>query len=97
MLPQAIKIVIPPLVGLGILLYQATSLAYAISVPELLSRAYNTASITYQFTPALTLAGVMYAVISLAGVVLLRTRWPGRRPRKTTPTTPALQPEAMPF
>lgn len=77
-LPQAIKVVIPPLVGFAILLYQGTSLAFAVSVPELLSRAYNEASITYQFTATLTLAGVIYAVISLAAVALLRLRWPRR-------------------
>jgi len=78
-LPQAIRLVIPPLVGFSILLYQGTSLAYVISVPELLSRAYNTATISYQFTAALTLAGVMYAVVSLSAVALLRVRRPRRR------------------
>lgn len=82
-LPQAIRIVIPPIVGFSILLYQGTSLAFAISVPELLSHAYNRATITYQFTAALTLAGVMYAVVSLAAVALLRMR-PSRRTRKRT-------------
>lgn len=86
-LPQAIKIVVPPIVGFSILLYQGTSLAFAISVPELLSRAYNTATITYQFTAALTLAGVMYAVLSLIAVALLRTRWPRRTDR--APSTAA--------
>lgn len=69
-LPQALKIVVPPLIGFAIILYQGTSLAFAIATPELLSRAYNAASITFQFTAALTLAGVMYAAISLAAVAL---------------------------
>lgn len=77
-LPQAIKIVIPPIVGFSILVYQGTSLAFAISVPELLSQAYNTATISYQFTAALTLAGVMYAALSLVGVSMIRFRWPRR-------------------
>jgi polar amino acid transport system permease protein len=71
-LPQALKFVIPPLIGFAIILYQATSLAFAISTPELLSRAYNAASITFQFTAALTLAGGMYAVISLLAIALVR-------------------------
>lgn len=75
-LPQALKFVIPPLIGFAIILYQATSLAFAISTPELLSRAYNAASITFQFTAALTLAGGMYAVISLLAIALVRA--PGR-------------------
>ncbi|NJC70555.1 amino acid ABC transporter permease [Planosporangium thailandense] len=72
-LPQALKFVIPPLIGFAIILYQGTSLAFAISTPELLSRAYNAASITFQFTAALTLAGAMYAVISLLAIALVRT------------------------
>jgi polar amino acid transport system permease protein len=80
-LPQALKFVIPPLIGFAIILYQATSLAFAISTPELLSRAYNAASITFQFTAALTLAGLMYAVISLLAIALVRTGSPrDRRP-----------------
>lgn len=81
-LPQALRIVIPPLIGYGIILFQGTSLAFAISTPELLSRAYNAASISFQYTAALTLAGLMYLVISIAGV-LLTGLWkgPGRSPR----------------
>jgi polar amino acid transport system permease protein len=73
-LPQALKAVVPPLIGFTIILYQGTSLAYAISVPELLSRAYNIASITLQFGSALTLAGVMYAVVSLTATALAGVR-----------------------
>ncbi|MGW3608062.1 amino acid ABC transporter permease [Micromonospora sp. NPDC005161] len=73
-LPQALKTVVPPLIGFAIILYQGTSLAYAISVPELLSRAYNLASITFQFGAALSLAGVMYAVVSLTATALAGVR-----------------------
>ncbi|KQQ20991.1 hypothetical protein ASF48_10585 [Rathayibacter sp. Leaf299] len=71
-LPQAVRRVVPPLIGYAILLYQGTSLAYAVSVPELLSRAYTAASLSYQFASSLVLAGVMYASISLTVLVLLR-------------------------
>jgi polar amino acid transport system permease protein len=73
-LPQALRKVIPPLIGFGILLFQGTSLAYAISVPELLSKAYNIATLTYQFTSALLLAGFMYSVITLTITVGAGTR-----------------------
>jgi len=89
-LPQAVRIVVPPLVGWLVLLYQGTSLAFAVSTPELLSRAYNAASISYQFTAALTLAGLMYATLSLAALGLVRL--PGRVPRssrRTSATTSA--------
>jgi amine acid ABC transporter, permease protein, 3-TM region, His/Glu/Gln/Arg/opine family len=87
-LPQAIRIVIPPLIGLSIIVFQGTSLAYAVSVPELLSRAYNAGTISFQFLPPLTLAGLMYAVVSLAGIALLRVRR-RRSARRRTPAAPA--------
>ena len=71
-LPQAIKIVVPPLIGWAIMLFQATSLAYAISVPELMSGAYNYASVTFEYALAFTLAGSMYLAVTLLGLWLLR-------------------------
>lgn len=71
-LPQAIKIVVPPLIGWTIMLFQATSLAYAISVPELMSGAYNYASVTFEYALAFTLAGSMYLAVTLLGLWLLR-------------------------
>lgn len=64
-LPQAVRIVIPPILGLAIIVFQATSLAYVIGLPELLSRAYNLGAVTFQFLAMLTLAGVMYALIAI--------------------------------
>ncbi|MGW2311942.1 amino acid ABC transporter permease [Actinomadura luteofluorescens] len=82
-LPQAVRTIVPPLAGVAILLFQGTSLAFAIAVPELLSRAYNAATITYQFTATLTVAGAMYAAVSLLAVALLRLPSPGRRIRRS--------------
>ena len=70
-LPLAVRSVIPPLIGFGVLLYQGTSLAFVITVPELLSRAYQEATITFQFMSALVLVGVMYAAISLTVTLLV--------------------------
>ncbi|HEY0279582.1 MAG TPA: amino acid ABC transporter permease [Solirubrobacterales bacterium] len=64
-LPQAIRICVPPLVGWSIILFQGTSVAYAISLPELTSRAYNIGTITFKFTSVLALAGLMYAAIAI--------------------------------
>jgi polar amino acid transport system permease protein len=85
-LPQAVRAVVPPLVGVAILLFQGTSLAFAIAVPELLSRAYNTATITYRFVATLGLAGVLYAVVALLAVALLRLRRPRRAHHAPDPT-----------
>ena len=76
-LPQAFRKVIPPLIGFAILLYQGTSLAFKITVPELTSRAYDVASITYQWTSALVLAGIIYAVPALL-VTLFTAHLQGR-------------------
>lgn len=71
-LPQAVRIVIPPLIGWCIMLFQATSLAYAISVPELMSKAYNFAAITFEYGLAFLIAGAMYLIITLIGLWLYR-------------------------
>lgn len=70
-LPQALRTVIPPIVGFAVVLYQATSLAFTIALPELLSRAYNIATITFQFTSALALAGLVYAAVSIVVTTLV--------------------------
>lgn len=72
LLPQTFKLVLPPIIGWSIIMFQGTSLAFTIAVPELLSRAYEAGSLSYRFGPALTLAGLMYAAISLVALALLR-------------------------
>jgi polar amino acid transport system permease protein len=64
-LPQAVKIVIPPLLGWSINYFQATSLAFAIAVPELMSRAYVLATTNFTYLFVLSLAAVLYAVVSI--------------------------------
>ena len=64
-LPQALRISLAPALGLGVQMFQATSLAFVISVPELLSRAYFVGTITFRYLEALTIAGVLYALVAL--------------------------------
>lgn len=64
-LPQAVRIVAPPLLGWAIIYFQATSLAFAIAVPELLSRAYTLAVQNFQYFTLLGLAALVYAAISI--------------------------------
>lgn len=80
-LPQAVSKVIPPLIALGIALFQATSLAYAVTAPELLSRAYGIASLTYNWTPAIATAGLVYAIFTISITVALRLAGRARRHR----------------
>ena len=64
-LPQGIRSSIPGLMGVGIQIFQGTSLAYAIAVPELMAAAYNVGSQDFNYLEVFVLAGVVYAVISM--------------------------------
>ncbi|MBK0422044.1 amino acid ABC transporter permease [Leucobacter sp. CSA2] len=64
-IPQGIRIAIPPLVGFSIMIFQATSLAYSIAVPELMSQAYSIGSNTFRYLSILSLAGLLYLMITI--------------------------------
>jgi polar amino acid transport system permease protein len=66
-LPQAARIVTPPMLGWVIVYFQATSMAFAIAVPELMSSAYSVASSTFQYMSIFVLAGLLYAAFSIPG------------------------------
>jgi polar amino acid transport system permease protein len=46
-------------------MFQATSLAYSISVPELLGAAYSAGSSTFKYLSILSLAGLFYVAITV--------------------------------
>ncbi len=76
-LPQAVRIAIPGLLGFAIQIFQATALTFTIAVPELLSRAYSIGSSTFAYVEVLAFAGLMYAVIAVPAsrlVARLETR-----------------------
>ncbi|WP_116655178.1 amino acid ABC transporter permease [Pelagibacterium sediminicola] len=62
-LPQAMRISTPPLLGFSILMLQASSLAFTIALPEITSQAYNIGSNTFRYTSALLLAGILFIAI----------------------------------
>lgn len=64
-LPQAVRTVIGPIISYSVIIFQATSLGYAISLPEMLNRAYQIGSVTFQFLGVFTIAGLMYAVVAI--------------------------------
>lgn len=64
-LPQALRAVVPPVLGYAIIYFQSTSLAYVVAVPELLTRAYQVGSLTFKFFSVLALAGVLYALVAV--------------------------------
>ncbi len=70
-LPQAVRIVIPPILGYVVLFFQATSLAFAIAIPELISRAYTIGSSTFEYLSVLMLAALLYAAVAIPASQLI--------------------------
>jgi polar amino acid transport system permease protein len=71
-LPQALRNVVIPLAGWSVLVFQATSLAFTIAVPEVTSRAYAEASLSYDYTTPLSLLGLLYAGVVLFLLAMLK-------------------------
>ncbi|WP_254455784.1 amino acid ABC transporter permease [Paeniglutamicibacter quisquiliarum] len=65
-LPQAIRAVVPPLMSYSVIVFQATSLGFAIALSELLNSAYQIGSVSFQFLSVFALTGLIYAVLSIA-------------------------------
>ena len=64
-IPQGLRIALPSLMGFAVMLFQATSLAYSVAVPELMSQAYSIGSSNFRYLNALVAAGLLYAAISI--------------------------------
>lgn len=77
LLPQGLRIATPALLGQAILIFQATSLCFAISLPEIISRAYNIGSSTFHYFAALTIAGLFFAMVCIPAAFLVS--WVERR------------------
>ncbi|KQR77686.1 amino acid ABC transporter permease [Rhizobium sp. Leaf341] len=67
--PQGLRVAAPALLGFSILMLQATSLCFAIALPELLSQAYMIGTNTFQYLPILLLAGILYALICIPATI----------------------------
>lgn len=68
-LPQGLRVSVPALFGFSILMLQASSLCFAIALPELVSQAYVIGSTTFRYMPILFLAGLLYAVICIPATI----------------------------
>ncbi|MFJ4026800.1 amino acid ABC transporter permease [Paenarthrobacter sp. NPDC089989] len=76
-LPQALRISTPPLAGLAVLVFQGSALAFVIAVPELMSKAFEIGSITFEYLSVYTLTAIIYGTLTLiflAAVKLLENR-----------------------
>jgi len=72
-LPQALRISTPPLAGLAVLIFQGSALAFVIAVPELMSKAFEIGSITFQYLSVYSLTAVIYGSLTLVFLGLVRT------------------------
>ena len=70
-LPQGLRVALPALLGFAILMLQASSLCFAIALPELVSQAYSIGSTTFSYMPILTLSGLLYAAICIPATLLV--------------------------
>jgi polar amino acid transport system permease protein len=68
-LPQGLRVAVPPLFGFAILMLQASSLCFAIALPELVSQAYVIGSNTFRYMPILLLAALLYAAICIPATI----------------------------
>lgn len=76
-LPQAARIAIPPLMGLAIIMFQLTSLAYVITVSEVMQMAYFLGTKTFNYLPVFLAAAAIYAAVTIpasAAVSLIERR-----------------------
>lgn len=65
-LPQAVRIIIPPMTNQVIFNLKATSLVVTIAIPDLMYVAYNGAAYTFRSAEFYTLAGILYFSAALA-------------------------------
>lgn len=70
-IPQALRTAVLPLMGFAILIFQGTSLAYAIGISELMSVAYTTGVVDFQVKKYVYGAAAVYLVVVLAFELLM--------------------------
>jgi general L-amino acid transport system permease protein len=70
-LPQALKVIIPPLIGIYLSLMKDTSLGIAIGFPEMYSVAYTTINQSGRSLQLVLLMMLVYLTISLVFSLLL--------------------------
>ncbi len=98
--PQAVRIVIPPAGNEFITLLKLTSLAFVISLHELLTAAQELASATFQY-PEPLLAALLYYLVIVSILMVIQAQlerrftWTSRRRRRVAaPAVPAVSHDA---
>jgi len=70
-IPQGLRIALPPLLGFSLVMLQATSLCFTIALPELVSAANDIGSETFKYMSVLTLTGALYAAVCIPATLLV--------------------------
>ncbi|MBC3492450.1 amino acid ABC transporter permease [Pseudomonas taiwanensis] len=70
-IPQGLRIALPPLLGFALLILQATSLCFTVALPELVSAANDIGSETFQYMSVLSLTGLLYALVCIPATFLV--------------------------
>lgn len=63
-LPHVLNIAVPPIIGIAIITFQGTALAYAIGARELLGTAYSIGMIQFRVLEPLLLAALLYLLVT---------------------------------
>lgn len=71
-LPQAVRKVIPTLANYLIAMFKDSPLLLAITVPEMLHRAYEVGAQSLRFLEPMTIVGVLFVIVSVLSSLLLR-------------------------
>ncbi len=70
--PQAIRIALPPLMSLAIQMFQLTSLAYLVTVSEVMQRAKSTSAETFETLQVFIVAACIYASVTVPASFFVR-------------------------
>lgn len=65
-IPHVLRVVVAPILGIVIIAFQGTALAYAIGGKELMGTAYSRGITTFQMLPELLTAGFLYLFVTSA-------------------------------
>ena len=68
--PQGLRLAVPPLMSLALPFFQFTSLAYAITVPEVMQTAYFPATVTFDHFDVCVAARLSYSVSTIPPTAL---------------------------
>jgi polar amino acid transport system permease protein len=68
-IPQGLRVAAPALLGFAAAMLQASSLCFAIALPELMSDAYVIGTTTFRYMEILSLAGILYAAICVPATI----------------------------